>query len=160
MGAPPHAPGDFLMRRKSPKTHQEPPGSWTSGEGGLAPFDPPALCPSGIGCGSIEPAASSGASLPSHGLKIEGVTPVELEEKNKTDLPTNSKWQIGLLLCLNPYRGGAACRRGSTQRGTPSGRFFGDFLIGEKVTRGGGAERPLSGGRGGCAPTMGSRSQV
>ena len=36
------APGDFLMRRKSPKTHQEPPGSWTSGEGGLAPFDPPA----------------------------------------------------------------------------------------------------------------------
>ena len=26
--------------------------------------------------------------------------------------------------------------RGSTQRGLPSGRFFGDFLIEEKVTRG------------------------
>ena len=42
LGAPPHTPGDFLMRRKSPKTHQEPPGPWTPGEGGLAPFDPPA----------------------------------------------------------------------------------------------------------------------
>ena len=35
--------------------------------------------------------------------------------------------------------------KGSTQRGTPSGRFFGDFLIWEKVTRGGGAERPPHG---------------
>ena len=52
-------PGDFLVRRKSPKTHQEPPGSWTSGEGGLAPFDPPALCPSGIGGGGTGSAASS-----------------------------------------------------------------------------------------------------
>ena len=59
-GAPPRAPGDFLMRRKSPKTHQEPPGSWTSGEGGLAPFDPPALCPSGIGGEGTGSAASSG----------------------------------------------------------------------------------------------------
>ena len=59
-GAPPRAPGDFLMRRKSPKTHQEPPGSWTSGEGGLAPFDPPALCPSGIGGGGTGSAVSSG----------------------------------------------------------------------------------------------------
>ena len=84
----PAAPGDFLMRRKSPKTHQEPPGSWTSGEGGLAPFDPPALCPSGIGCGSIEPAASSGAILPSHGLKTESVPSMKPEKKNKTDLPT------------------------------------------------------------------------
>ena len=37
--------------------------------------------------------------------------------------------------------------KGSTQRGVPSGRFFGDFLIGEKVTRvQGGA--PASGGAG------------
>ena len=61
-GAPPRAPGDFLMRRKSPKTHQEPPGSWTSGEGGLAPFDPPAPCPSGIGGGDTGSAAFSGAA--------------------------------------------------------------------------------------------------
>ena len=47
--------------------------------------------------------------------------------------------------------GSGACRRwgddNSPPRGVPrgdipSGRFFGDFLIGEKVTRGGGAERP------------------
>ena len=49
----PAAPGDFLMRRKSPKTHQEPPGSWTSGTRGRTPLDSPAPCPSGIGCGSI-----------------------------------------------------------------------------------------------------------
>ena len=43
--------------------------------------------------------------------------------------------------------------KGSTQRGVPSGRFFGDFLIGEKVTQGGGAERPLTGEcRGGLCP--------
>ena len=36
--------------------------------------------------------------------------------------------------------------RGECPEGvSPSGRFFGDFLIGEKVTRGGGAERPLTG---------------
>ena len=44
-----------------------------------------------------------------------------------------------------PFLGGAARRaaggmimppKGSTQRGYPSGRFFGDFLIGEKVTKG------------------------
>ena len=36
--------------------------------------------------------------------------------------------------------------KGSTQRGGPSGRFFGDFLIGEKVTRGTGLEAPPRGG--------------
>ena len=38
---------------------------------------------------------------------------------------------------------------------SPSGRFFGDFLIGEKVTRGGGAERPPLGGCGGKRPPLG-----
>ena len=90
-GAPPRAPGDFLMRRKSPKTHQEPPGSWTSGEGGLAPFDPPAFCPSGIGCDSLNPQASSGAPLPRHGLAAESVTPGKTRGEKKTDLPTQLK---------------------------------------------------------------------
>ncbi len=99
LGAPPQAPGDFLMRRKSPKTHQGPPGSWTSGEGGVAPFDPPALCPSGIGCDSLNPQASSKPRhLPCHGLTAGSVTLKKPEEKSKTDLPTNSKWQIGLFL--------------------------------------------------------------
>ena len=59
-GAPPRAPGDFLMRRKSPKTHQEPPGSWTSGTRGRTPLDSPGFCPSGIGEGGTGSAASSG----------------------------------------------------------------------------------------------------
>ena len=41
--------------------------------------------------------------------------------------------------------------KGSTQRGLPSGRFFGDFLIGEKVTRGAGRSARIGGCRG-CRP--------
>ena len=81
-------PGDFLMRRKSPKTHQGPPGPWTSGEGGLAPFDPPTLYPRGIVRNNLNPQASSGAThLPSHGLTTEGVTPVQLGEKKRPVCP-------------------------------------------------------------------------
>ena len=104
MGAPPHTPGgfmrgrwplpplicrrsalhpgDFLVRRKSPKTHQEPPGSWTSGEGGLAPFDPPALYPSGIVRNNLNPQASSMAPTPPcHGLKVESVPLMKPKKK-------------------------------------------------------------------------------
>ena len=42
------APGDFLVRRKSPKTHQEPPGSWTSGTRGRTPLDSPVDSPRGF----------------------------------------------------------------------------------------------------------------
>ena len=84
----------------------------TSGEGGVAPFDPPALCPSGIGCAGLNLQASSGAPhLPSHGLKTQSVPSMKPEEKDKTDLPTNPKWQIGLFLCLKPFLGGAATPR-------------------------------------------------
>ena len=68
--------------------------------------------------------------------------------EDKPDSPTISKWQIGLGQWMKPYRGGAGTAGGAKRppRGVPrgdipSGRFFGDFLIGEKVTRGGGAER-------------------
>ena len=103
MGAPPHAPGDFLMRRKSPKTHQEPPGLefgelLTSGEGGgsksvplltSAPFDPPALCPSGIGCGGLKPSSILGGvrNLPRHGLKTQSVLSMKPEEKTRPIYP-------------------------------------------------------------------------
>ena len=91
------APGDFLMRRKSPKTHQEPPGSWTSGTRGRTPLDSPAFCPSGIGRGNLNPQASSGASHPpSHGLKAESVPSMKPEEKTRPICPLSSKWQIGL----------------------------------------------------------------
>ena len=98
-------------------------------------MDSPAPCPSGIGCGSIEPEASSGASLPSHGLKIEGVTPVELEEENKTDLPTTPKWQIGLFLWQKVARretersAASAKRAATTHRGIPKGAALGAPLV-------------------------------
>ena len=84
----PAAPGDFLMRRKSPKTHQEPPGSWTSGTRGRTPLDSPGFCPSGIGCEQKGSRHPRGLPLPSHGLKTESVPSMKPEEKNKTDLPT------------------------------------------------------------------------
>ena len=37
----------------------------------------------------------------------------ETKGKNKTDLPTNPKWQIGLFLWLKPYRGGAGTAGGA-----------------------------------------------
>ena len=37
----------------------------------------------------------------------------ETKGKNKTDLPTNPKWQIGLFLWLKPYRGGAGIAGGA-----------------------------------------------
>ena len=127
----PAAPGDFLMRRKSPKTHQEPPGSWTSGEGGLAPFDPPAFCPSGIGCGGLNLQASSKPMhLPSHGLTAGSVTPGVAWGEKKTGLPTSSKWQIGLGLWQKPHRGGAGTAGGAKrpprgfQRAQPLARLW------------------------------------
>ena len=124
------------MRRKSPKTHQEPPGSWTSGEGGVAPFDPPALCPSGIVRNSLNSQASSVATRPPcHGLKAGGVSSKEPKEKIKTDLPTCSKWQIGLFLWQKvarrePERSAASAKRAvTTHRGIPKGTALGAPLV-------------------------------
>ena len=82
------APGDFLMRRKSPKTHQEPPGSWTSGTRGWTPLDSPAFCPSGIVRGNLSPQASSNLRhLPCHGLTAGSVTSANLREKKRPVCP-------------------------------------------------------------------------
>ena len=66
-------------------------------------------------------------------IESRGCSLDETKGKNKTDLLTVSKWQIGLLLCLKPYRGGAACRRGS--EASPLGEYpeglspLGDSLV-------------------------------
>ena len=144
------------MRRKSPKTHQEPPGSWTSGTRGRTPLDSPAFCPSGIGRGNLNPQASSGASHPpSHGLKAESVPSMKPEEKTRPICPLSSKWQIGLGLWQKVARretersAASAKRATATHRGIPKGgspwRAFGDFPRDGKVTRGrrGGAPSTL-----------------
>ncbi len=78
----------------------------TSGEGGLAPFDPLAFCPSGFGSAGKKARGILGGKE-SAAPRIEN-TECSLDEtkarKNKTDLPTISKWQIGLLLCLKVAR--------------------------------------------------------
>ena len=78
---------------------------------------------------------------------------VKPKGNNKTGLPTNSKWQIGLFLCLKPPLGGAACRRGDNvppwgSRGAPW-RIFGDFLFARK-SPGCRAERLHQGTQGLC----------
>ena len=87
------------------------------------------------------------------------------KEKNKTDSPTTSKWQIGLFLWQKaarrePERSAASAKRAVTPhrqvQGRSPWRAFGDFPRDGKVTRGGGAERPLMGVWGPPAPTSGS----
>ena len=154
--APP-TPGDFLVRRKSPKTHQEPPGSWTSSTRGRTPLDSLTLCPRGIGCGSIEPAASSGAShLPSHGLKTESVPSMKPEEKTRPIcLPAQSGKSVFFVVESSPGASVSAApkraffRTGGIPKGGSPWRAFGDFPRVGKVTR-------VQGG----APALGSRHQV
>ena len=87
------------------------------------------------------------------------------KEKNKTDSPTTSKWQIGLFLWQKaarrePERSAASAKRAVTPhrqvQGRSPWRAFGDFPRDGKVTRGGGAERPHRGVWGPPAPTSGS----
>ena len=141
MGAPPHAPGDFLAKRKSPKIRQEPPGLefgelLTSGTRGRTPLDSPALCPSGIVRGNLNHQASSGGTPPAMPrIDSRECFPDGAEGKNKTDLLTNSKWQIGLFLWLKvarrePERSAASAKRAATtHRGIPKGAALGAPLV-------------------------------
>ena len=119
---------------------------------GADPLGFPGLCPSGIGCGNLNPQASSGSSLPRHGLKTQSVTSVKLGEKKDRFAHLLKVANRSIFVAENPIEGVAACRRGS--EASPSGgpgvlpwRAFGDFPRDGKVTRGGGAERPPGGGR-------------
>ena len=161
-GAPPRAPGDFLMRRKSPKTHQEPPGSWTSGTRGRTPLDSPAPCPSGIGCEQKGSRHPRGLPLPSHGLKTQSVPSMKPEEKNKTDLPTQLKVANRSFVVAesSPARDGAQRsereKGGGHAPGDSKGRSpwraFGDFPRVGKVTRVQGGAPAYRGQQGPLAP--------
>ena len=64
--------------------------------------------------------------------KTDSLTHLKVANRSELEAETLSR---GL---RHRRRGSEASPLGSTQRGAPSGRFFGDFLIGEKVTRGAG----------------------
>ena len=113
----------------------------TSGTRGRTPLDSPAFCPSGIGCGNLNPQASSEASLPRHGLKTQSVTSVKLGEKKDRFAHLLKVANRSFVVAKSPIEGVAACRRGS--EASPSGdskgrspwRAFGDFPRDGKVTR-------------------------
>ena len=99
-------------------------------------MDSPAPCPSGIVRDNLNPQASSGAPhLPSHGLKIEGVTSGRARGETKADFPTNSKWQIGLFLWQKVARretersAASAKKAVTTYRGIPKGAALGAPLV-------------------------------
>ena len=130
-------------------------------------MDSPALCPSGIGRGNLNPQASSGASHPpSHGLKAESVPSMKPEEKTRPICPLSLKWQIGLGLWQKVARretersAASAKRAAATHRGIPKGAALGAPLVTFPATGKspgvGGAERPPLGAVGAPAPTSGS----
>ena len=131
-------------------------------------MDSPAPCPSGIVRDSLNPQASSGAILPSHGLKTQSVPSMKPEEKNKTGLPTQLKVANRSFVVAesSPARDGAQRsereKGGGHAPGDSKGRSpwraFGDFPRDGKVTRvQGGA--PASGVAGATSPakTPGAR---
>ena len=150
MGAPPQTPGDFLTKRKSPKIRQGPPGPWPPGEGGLAPFDPPAFCPSSIGCGQLNPQASSEAILPCHGLTAGSVSPMEPKEKTRPICLQTQSGKSVYFCGTNPIEGVRQRRRGDNV--PPSGgpgaqprHAFGSFRRETKGTPGVGRVGPPMG---------------
>ena len=116
-GAPLHSPicrrsalhpGDFLPDEKV--TKESPRGGhplWVLPLGGII------IPPTARRCAALplppERAATPGSTqatkqLPRHGLTAEGVTLGIAWGEKKTDLPTRSKWQIGLFLLLKAAR--------------------------------------------------------
>ena len=79
------------------------------------------------------------------------MTPGVAWGEKKTDLPTRSKWQIGLLLWLKALFGGVRQRRRgdnvppSGVQGCPPGESLVTFFSKRKSPGVGGAERPLMG---------------
>ena len=83
-------------------------------------------------------------NAPRHGLTAEYFSWSKPKETTRPVCPPPQSGKSVYFCGTNSFEGVAAqCAaggakrppQGSTQRGNPSGRFFGDFLIGEKVTR-------------------------
>ena len=96
--------------------------------------------------------------LPSHGLTSQSVPSMEPKETTRPDCPPP---QSGKSICVNgtlPFRGGAACRRGSDSvplrgtRGLAPGESLPTFFS-EESRPGCGAERPLKGSAEGQRPS-------
>ena len=117
-------------------------------------MDSPALCPSGIVRGNLNHQASSGGTPPAMPrIDSRECFPDGTEGKNKTDLPSNLKWQIGLFLWLRVAR--VQAKRSTNEggkfapgdsKGRSPWRAFGDFPRDGKVTRVPSMAKPCSRG--------------
>ena len=134
--------------RKSPKNLPEGSPLWVLPLGGI--IIPPAAtsaAPPRKGCNSGQYVRNKTPAVPR--IDSRECFPDGTEGKNKTDLPSNLKWQIGLFLWLRVAR--VQAKRSTNEggkfapgdsKGRSPWRAFGDFPRDGKVTRGGGAERP------------------
>ena len=148
------APRPGLLSRVEKVGKDTPGTSWSldpQHKGGGPPWIPPTLCPSGIGCDSLNPQASSEAThLPRHGLTAGSVTPMQLGEKKRPICPPAQSGKSTWVGGRNPIEGVAACRRGS--EASPSGgpgaqprHAFGSFRRETKGTPGVGRVGPPMG---------------
>ena len=74
-------------------------------------MDSPGFCPSGIGCGSLNPQAFSMETLLSHGLKTESVPSMKPKEKIRPICPPAQSGKSVFCYVWNPFWGGAATPR-------------------------------------------------
>ena len=108
---------------------------------GADPLGFPGLCPSGIGCGNLNPQASSGSSLPRHGLKTQSVTSVKLGEKKDRFAHLLKVANRSIFVaegsparCVSERKKGGDHAPAGSRGGSPW-RAFGDFPRDGKVTR-------------------------
>ena len=141
----------FSPMRKSPKNLPEGSPLWVLPLGGI--IIPPAAtsaAPPRKGCNSGQYVRNKTPAVPR--IDSRECFPDGTEGKNKTDLPSNLKWQIGLFLWLRVAR--VQAKRSTNEggkfapgdsKGRSPWRAFGDFPRDGKVTRGrrGGAPSTL-----------------
>ena len=149
----------FSPMRKSPKNLPEGSPLWVLPLGGI--IIPPAAtsaAPPRKGCNSGQYVRNKTPAVP--WIDSRECFPDGTEGKNKTDLPSNLKWQIGLFLWLRVAR--VQAKRSTNEggkfapgdsKGRSPWRAFGDFPRDGKVTRvQGGAPASRVERRGGCNP--------
>ena len=142
----------FPSRGKSPKNLPEGSPLWVLPLGGI--IIPPAAtsaAPPRKGCNSGQYVRNKTPAVPR--IDSRECFPDGTEGKNKTDLPSNLKWQIGLFLWLRVAR--VQAKRSTNEggkfapgdsKGRSPWRAFGDFPRDGKVTRGAGRSACIKGG--------------
>ena len=83
----------------------------------------------------VLPTGHSAVFFLNKGKGIGSLCPYPARREAQAHTSPDAQWESPSGGSGNAAGGMIMPPKGSTQRGDPSGRFFGDFLIGEKVTR-------------------------